>query len=60
METKTDRPKKEFWRYGAEIGETDVMIFNDCKYDTCSLCDQERRGRCEQIRNIVDPPEHDF
>lgn len=55
METKTDRPKKDFWRYGPEISEHDVLVFYGCEFEDCTLCDQERQGKCQVITDIINP-----
>lgn len=41
------------WRYGEGIGEADVLIYDSCQYETCSLCDNERKEKCNLIESVL-------
>lgn len=47
------RDKKEFWRYGPSISEGDVYVYACCEWDSCTLCDSERRSKCNKIKSIT-------
>jgi len=48
------KSKKDFFRSGPEIIEHDVAVYNNCTWETCSLCGLERKEKCERIKLILE------
>jgi hypothetical protein len=47
------RVKKEFWRYGPEIIDHDVIVLSGCRWTDCTLCGPERKEKCDKIKEII-------
>lgn len=46
------KSSRDFLRKKLKIIPHDVLVFGNCTWETCSLCDNERKEKCEYIKLI--------